>query len=204
MNALELFLHEERKDLPILIRAGLIHVQFESIHPFLDGNGRLGRLLITFLLCAAGVLREPILYLSLYFKQHRAAYYDLLDRVRTKGDWETWLDFFLTGVRDTSEQAATAARRILALFREHQHQIEALGRPAASVLRVFEHMQRSPIVSIPGAAAKIGISAPTVAKSLEHMQCLRILREITGRRRHRLFVYDRYMEILNEGTEPLR
>ena len=204
MNALELFLHEERKDLTILIRAGLIHVQFESIHPFLDGNGRLGRLLITFLLCAAGVLREPILYLSLYFKQHRAAYYDLLDRVRTKGDWETWLDFFLTGVRDTSEQAATAARRILALFREHQHQIEALGRPAASVLRVFEHMQRSPIVSIPGAAAKIGISAPTVAKSLEHMQCLRILREITGRRRHRLFVYDRYMEILNEGTEPLR
>jgi Fic family protein len=204
MNALELFLHEERKDLTILIRAGLIHVQFESIHPFLDGNGRLGRLLITFLLCAAGVLREPILYLSLYFKQHRSAYYDLLDRVRTKGDWETWLDFFLTGVRDTSEQAATAARRILALFQEHQRQIEALGRPAASVLRVFEHMQRSPIVSIPGAAGKIGISAPTVAKSLEHMQRLGILREITGRQRHRLFVYDRYMEILNEGTEPMR
>ena len=204
MNALELFLHEERHDLPVLIRAGLIHVQFESIHPFLDGNGRLGRLLITFLLCAAGVLREPILYLSLYFKQHRSAYYDLLDRVRTKGDWETWLYFFLTGVRDTSEQAATAARRILALFQEHQRQIEALGRPAASVLRVFEHMQRSPIVSIPGAAGKIGISAPTVAKSLEHMQRLGILREITGRQRHRLFVYDRYMEILNEGTEPMR
>ena len=97
MSALELFLHDERADLPLLIKAGLVHVQFETIHPFLDGNGRLGRLLITFLLCAAGVLREPILYLSLYFKQHRSTYYELLDRVRANGDWETWLEFFLTG-----------------------------------------------------------------------------------------------------------
>ena len=204
MNALELFLHEERTDLPLLIKAGLVHVQFETIHPFLDGNGRLGRLLITFLLCATGVLREPILYLSLYFKQHRSAYYDLLDRVRAKGDWETWLDFFLTGVRDTAEQAATAARRILAVFEEHRRKIEALGRPAASVLRVFEHMQRNPIVSIPAVAKSIGLSAPTVAKSLEHMQQLGMLREITGRQRHRLFVYDAYLAILNEGTEPIR
>lgn len=203
MSALELFLHEDRADLPPLIRAGLIHVQFESIHPFLDGNGRLGRLLITFLLCAGGVLREPILYLSLYFKQHRPVYYELLDRVRTKGDWEAWLDFFLTGVRDTAEQAASAARRILAIFEDHRRQIEGLGRPGASVLRVFEHLQRNPIISIPGAAASIGLSAPTVAKSMEHLRRLGILREITGRQRDRLFVYDAYLSILNEGTEPL-
>ncbi len=185
--------------MPLLVKAGLGHVQFETIHPFLDGNGRLGRLLITLLLCAAGVLREPILYLSLYFKQNRSTYYDLLDSVRTKGDWETWLEFFLTGVRDTSEQATAAARRILAVFEDHRRKIEALGHPAASVLRVFEHMQRNPILSIPAAAEKIGISAPTVAKSLEHMHQLKMLREITGRQRHRLFVYKAYLDILAEG-----
>ena len=204
MGALEIFLHNERPDLPLLIKAGLVHVQFETIHPFLDGNGRLGRLLITFLLCAANALREPILYLSLYFKTHRSVYYELLDRVRTRGDWEAWLDFFLTGVKETADQAANAARRIVALFEEHRRQIETLGRPAASVLRVFEHMQRNPIVSIPATAQKIGISAPTVAKSFEHMRRLGILREITGRQRHRLFVYDPYLAILNEGTEPIR
>jgi Fic family protein len=204
MGALELFLHDERPDIPLLIKAGLAHVQFETIHPFLDGNGRLGRLLITFLLCAADAIREPILYLSLYFKTHRAAYYDLLDRVRTKGDWEAWLDFFLTGIKDTADQAAGAARRIVALFDEHRRQIETLGRPAASVLRVFQHIQRNPIVSIPATAQKIGLSAPTVAKSLEHMRRLGILREITGRQRHRLFVYGAYLAILNEGTEPIR
>lgn len=203
MSALELFLHNERADLPLLVKTGLVHVQFETIHPFLDGNGRLGRLLITFLLCAGGVLREPILYLSLYFKQHRPAYYELLDRVRTTGEWETWLEFFLTGVRDTAEQAASAARRILAVFEDHQRKIQALGRPAASVLRVFQYMQRNPIISIPASARDIGISAPTVAKSLEHMRKLGMLREITGRQRHRLFVYDAYLAILNEGTEPI-
>ena len=204
MSNLELFLHEDRPDLPLLIKAGLVHVQFETIHPFLDGNGRLGRLLITFLLCAQNVIREPILYLSLYFKAHRTAYYDLLDRVRVKGDWEVWLEFFLTGVKETADQAASAARRIVTLFEEDQRRIEALGRPAASVLRVFQHMQRNPIVSIPATAQKIGISAPTVAKSLEHMRRLGILREITGRERHRLFVYEPYLAILNEGTEPIR
>jgi Fic family protein len=204
MGDLERFLHEESPNLPTIVRAGIIHVQFETIHPFLDGNGRLGRLLITFLLCAQGVLREPILYLSLYFKANRAAYYELLDRVRTRGDWEAWLDFFLIGVRDTADQAANAARRILALFEEDQRKIESLGRPAASVLRVFQHMQRNPIVAIPTTAKKIGISAPTVAKSLGHMIELGILHEVTGRERHRLFVYDKYLAILNEGTEPIR
>ena len=204
MNDLELFLHDERTDLPLLIKAGLVHVQFETIHPFLDGNGRLGRLLITFLLCAAGVLREPILYLSLYFKQHRSAYYELLDRVRAKGDWEAWLDFFLTGIRDTATQGAAAAQRILEVFADDLRKIEELGRPATSALRVFEHVQRNPIMSIPDAAAKIGTSAPTVAKSVEHLRQLGILREKTGRQRHRLYVYQDYMAILNEGTEPLR
>ena len=204
MSSLELFLHEDRPDLPLLIKAGLVHVQFETIHPFLDGNGRLGRLLITFLLCAQNVIREPILYLSLYFKAHRTAYYELLDRVRVKGDWEVWLDFFLTGVKETADQAAGAARRIVARFEEDQRRIEALGRPAASVLRVFQHMQLNPIVSIPATAQKIGLSAPTVAKALEHMRRLGILREITGRERHRLFVYEPYLAILNEGTEPIR
>jgi len=204
MSDLERFLHDESPNLPIIVKAGIIHVQFETIHPFLDGNGRLGRLLITFLLCAQGVLREPILYLSLYFKANRAAYYELLDRVRTRGDWEAWLDFFLIGVRDTADQAANAARRILTLFEEDQRKIESLGRPAASVLRVFQHMQRNPIVAIPTTAKKIGISAPTVAKSLGHMIELGILHEVTGRERHRLFVYDKYLAILNEGTEPIR
>jgi len=204
MNALELFLHEERTNLPVLIRAGLVHVQFETIHPFLDGNGRLGRLLITFLLCASGVLREPILYLSLYFKQHRSAYYELLDRVRAKGDWEAWLDFFLTGVRDTAKQGAAAVQRILEVFAEDLRKIEELGRPATSALRVFEHLQRNPITSIPDAAKKIGVSAPTVAKSLEYLRHLGIVRETTQRQRHRLFVYQAYLAILNEGTEPIR
>jgi Fic family protein len=204
LNQFELFLHGEQTGLPLLIRAGLVHVQFETIHPFLDGNGRLGRLLITFLLCVQDALREPILYLSLYFKTNRAAYYELLDRVRTKGDWEAWLDFFLVGVRDTAEQAASASREILALFNRDREKIETLGRPAASVLRVFQHMQRNPIIAIPSAAKRIGISAPTVAKSLGHMIDLGILEETTGRERHRLFVYRRYLDILNEGTEPLR
>ncbi len=192
MGKLELFFHEERSDLPVLIRAGLAHVQFETIHPFLDGNGRLGRLLITFMLCEQKIL------------PNRNAYYELLDRVRSRGDWEAWLDFFLIGVRDTADQAANAARGIMALFDEDQRKIESLGRAAASVLRVFQHMQRNPIVAIPTAARKIGISAPTVAKSLAHMTELGILHEVTGRERHRLFVYDKYLSILNEGTEPIR
>jgi Fic family protein len=200
MGALEIFLHEqEHAGLPVLIKAGLIHVQFESIHPFLDGNGRLGRLLITFFLCAKQVLREPILYLSLYFKTHRAAYYELLDRVRTRGDWESWLHFFLTGVRDTADQATRVARDIVRLLDQGRRRIEDLGRPAASMLRVFEYMHRHPIVSIPAAARKIGISAPTVAKSLDHLQRLEIVREITGRQRRRVFVYQDYLEILERG-----
>ena len=201
MGALEVFLHQDRPELPVLVKAALVHVQFETIHPFLDGNGRLGRLLITFLLCVAGVLREPILYLSLYFKTNRQQYYELLDRVRTAGDWETWVEFFLTGVRDTSNQAADTARQILALFEADRRKIEALGRPAASILRVHQYMQRNPIITIPATAGKLSISAPTVAKSIGHMRKLGMICETTGKQRHRLFVYDKYLAILNQGTE---
>ncbi len=201
MGQLELFLHEERPDLPLLVRAGLVHVQFETIHPFLDGNGRLGRLLIAFLFCAAGALHEPILYLSLFFKANRQAYYELLDRVRVSGDWETWLDFFLTGVKTTADLAVNAARRIVALLEADRRKIESLGRPAASVLRVFQHAQTNPILSIGGTAKRTGVSFPTVASAVGHMQRLGLLREITGKRRKRLFVYDPYLAILNEGTE---
>lgn len=203
MGQLEFFLHQERTDMPLLIKAGLAHVQFESIHPFLDGNGRLGRLLITFLLCAGGALQEPILYLSLYFKANRRTYYDLLMKVRTTGNWEAWLDFFLRGVKETSDQAANAARRIMTLLDDDRRKIEGLGRPAASMLRVHQYAKTHPILSIASAAAHIGITFPTVASALDHMQRLRIMRETTGRQRSRLYTYQSYLDILNEGTEPL-
>lgn len=152
MGALEKFLHREHGDLPILVKAALVHVQFETIHPFLDGNGRLGRLLITFLLCIAGAIREPILYLSLYLKTKRRAYYELLDRVRTYGDWESRLAFFLTGVKETAQQAADTSQEILTLIEKDRRKIEELGRPAASALRVHEHLQRRPIITIPATA----------------------------------------------------
>jgi Fic family protein len=164
-----------------VIRAGLAHVQFETIHPLLDGNGRLGRLAHHFHALRQKILCDPILYLSLYFKTNRNAYYELLDRVRSRGDCEARLDFFLVCVRDTADPAANAARGIIALFDEDQRKIESLGRAAAFVLRVFQYMQRNPIVAIPTAARKIDISAPTVAKSLVHMTELGILHEVTGR-----------------------
>ena len=203
LGQLELFLHEERRELPLLVKAGLIHVQFETIHPFLDGNGRFGWLLITFLLCAGGALREPILYLSLFFKTNRERYYELLNQVRSTGDWEAWLDFFLTGVRDTSEQAVGAARRILSLIENDRRKIEALGRPAASVLRVHQYFQTHPISSIAKAGHKTGLTFPTVSGAIEHLQNLGVLSETTGRQRRRLFLYQTYLNILSEGTEPL-
>jgi len=203
MGKLELFLHEERRDVPLLIKAALAHVQFETIHPFLDGNGRLGRLLVTFLLCAGGALREPILYLSLYFKTHRPTYYELLNRVRATGDWETWLEFFLTAVKETSDQAVSSARRLLTLFEEDRHKIEALGRPAASVLKVFQYAQTHPVFAIASTAKNTGLSFPTVTSAVEHMRRLGILGEITGRQRSRLFLYQQYVAIVGEGTEPL-
>lgn len=204
MGDLEKFLHGEPVRMPLLIKAALAHVQFETVHPFLDGNGRLGRLLITFLLCSEGALSEPILYLSLYFKTHRQAYYDLLQRVRTEGVWEKWLDFFLTGVLETAEQATSAAKQILKLFEKDRGRIETLGRPAGSALRVHQYLQGKPITSVAMAAKALRVTEPTVRTSLAHLEKLRIVREMTGRQRNRLFVYDKYLDILDEGTEPFR
>jgi cell filamentation protein, protein adenylyltransferase len=203
LSDFEGFIYEEKSRLPVLIKAALIHVQFESIHPFLDGNGRLGRLLITFLLCAKDVLKEPILYLSLYFKTHRRHYYDLLQRVREDGDWEAWIEFFLEGVKETSDQATQTARRILSIFEQDQRAIEKLGRPTTSALRVHQFLQSKPILSVPLAAKELGLSAPTIRKSVEHLISLGIVREITGKKRDKLFVYKEYLDILNEGTEVL-
>ena len=204
MSDLEAFIHTDAPEMPTLIKAGLVHVQFETIHPFLDGNGRLGRLLITFLLCTQGILKEPILYLSLYFKTHRRQYYDLLQQVRENGDWETWLEFFLDGIAETSLQASEAAREILALFEADRHRIEDLGRPAASALRVHQLLQQKPIIGIPAAAQRLSISPPTIAKSIQHLEDLGIVREVTGKQRGRMYVYSDYLSILSRGTEPLR
>jgi Fic family protein len=203
MGALEKFLHDDPARTPVLIKAALGHVQFETIHPFLDGNGRLGRLLITFLLCAEGVLTEPLLYLSLYFKTHRQTYYELLQKVRLEGDWESWLRFFLTGVWQTANQAVTAAKHILTLFETDRRKISKLQRTAGSALRVHQALQSKPIVSIQVAAENSGLSVPTVTTVLAQLQKLGIVREMTGRQRNRLFLYKKYLDILNEGMEPL-
>src|SRR5713226_9509397 len=204
LDLFEHFLHDEKHKLPVLVEAGLIHVQFETIHPFLDGNGRLGRLLITLLLCAKGTLREPLLYLSLYFKTHRQRYYDLLQRVRTEGIWEEWLEFFLEGTENTARQAASAAVQILHLFEVDRKKIRAMGRKAASSLAVHEYLQAHPLTKIGPAAKDLKLSIPTVTSALETLTKLKIAKESTGKRRDRLFAYPRYLHILSEGTEPLK
>jgi Fic family protein len=201
MAALERFLHAADDGLPLLARAGLAHVQFETIHPFLDGNGRVGRLLVTFLLCQAGVLREPLLYLSLHLKQHRADYYSLLDRVRREGDWEQWLAFFFEGVRVTAEEAVDTAQRLTALFRADRARIEQAGRRAGSALRVHDALKARPILSLSAACERTGLSFPAVSSAMELLVGSGMARELTGKRRNRLFVYDRYLAMLNEGTE---
>jgi Fic family protein len=204
LDRFERFLHDDKHGLPLLVEAGLVHVQFESIHPFLDGNGRLGRLLITLLLCAKGALKEPLLYLSLYFKEHRSKYYDRLQRVRTEGAWEEWLEFFLEGTATTAQEAAETATRIPGLFSKDREKIQKLGRPAASALRVHEYMQRKPIANIAATAKALKLSIPTVTVALNHLVRIGIVEEITGKRRDRLFTYSSYFNIVSEGTEPLR
>lgn len=204
LGQLELFLHLERPDLPLLVKAGLAHVQFESIHPFLDGNGRLGRLLITFLLCANGALREPILYLSLFFKQNRAEYYDHLTRVRQTGDWEGWLRFFLTGVRDTAVEGVASARQTLALLEADRRKIAAARRPSALLLQAFELCAANPIRTVNSLAEDLKTTHPTSTSIIRQLEALGILREVSGKQRRRVFIYDAYLSILNEGTEPLR
>lgn len=199
LDNLERFLHDERGRTPPLIKAGLAHVQFETIHPFLDGNGRVGRLLITLLLCAEGVLSQPFLYLSLYFKQNRAEYYDALQRVRTHGDWEGWLRFYLPGVEEVATQATATARALLSLFETDRARVQKVGRGAASALSVYELLRRKIIVSIPRAADATGLTRPTVTAALERLSGLGITREITGKARDRQFVYGQQLAVLDKG-----
>ena len=200
MSDLERFLHSEN-DLPVLIRAGLAHVQFETIHPFLDGNGRVGRLLITFLFCEAGILQEPLLYLSLYLKRNRSEYYELLNLVRKRGDWETWLSFFLEGIRATAEEAVSTAKQLSACFLEDKVRIEATGRRAGSTLRVLEALKAKPLRSIPDVCESTGLSFPTASSGMQILQEMGIVREITGKRRGKLYMHDKYLKLLSEGTE---
>ena len=203
LDGFERFLHDERHRLPILVEAGLVHVQFESIHPFLDGNGRVGRLLVTLLLCSKGVLTEPLLYPSLYLKTNRRQYYNLLQRVRTDGAWEDWLAFFLDGVAAAAQEAGDTAERTLRLFANDRQKIQVLGRAATSALRVHELMERNPFVRIRTAAKALKLTIPTVTSALNHLLQLGIVKEVSGKRRDRLFAYSRYVSMVGEGTKPL-
>jgi Fic family protein len=201
MGKLELFLHDQPQPTPALLKAALAHVQFETIHPFLDGNGRLGRLLITLLLCEQKMLREPMLYLSLYFKSHRQYYYELLNGVRLSGNWEAWLDFFAEAVIVTATQAVDTARQLIDLANEDRDRISDLGRAAASTLRVHRALLERPITASGWLVKKTGITPATVNKCLRNLERLGIARELTSRRRNRVFSYTGILEIMNQGTE---
>ncbi|WP_298815572.1 Fic family protein [uncultured Roseibium sp.] len=203
MNCLsdwEQFLHSETRDIPPLIKAGLLHVQFETIHPFLDGNGRLGRLLITLFLCAEGVLRQPLLYLSLYLKTHRADYYRLLQEVRERGAWEAWLEFFLDGIAETANQAFETANRIASLLAEDRRRIISDADRTGSVLQVHDLMRTRPFLTAAAAVEHSGLTMPTVNAALAQLQALGLVEEITGRKRDRVFAYRAYLDILSDGV----
>ncbi|MBP1749522.1 MAG: filamentation induced by cAMP protein Fic [Deltaproteobacteria bacterium] len=200
MSALELFLHDKPEKSPLLIKAALAHAQFETIHPFLDGNGRVGRLLVPLLLCIEGVLTEPVLYLSLYFKSHRARYYELLNAIRTEGDWEAWVQFFLEGVREMSENAVSTARRLADMVERDRSRIQQLGRVAGSALRVHQSLQTRPLSTLASLARETRLTMPTVTKAVKALEEAGIVTEITGRRRGRIYNYREYMDIMSEGT----
>jgi Fic family protein len=201
MSDLERFLHNDGNPYPALIKAALAHVQFETIHPFLDGNGRIGRLLIAFILHHDGLLSQPLLYLSLYFKQHRSEYYRLLDVVRMEGDWEAWLDFFLEGVDLTASNAVETARRLITLSQQDEQKIQKAGRTASTLLRVFRVLCERPLVTLSQICERTGLSFPSAANAMKALGQLGMVREVTGQRRNRIFAYDEYLNILNEGTE---
>lgn len=203
LGKLEIFMHEEASGLPALIKAGLLHVQFETIHPFLDGNGRIGRLLVTLYLCVQGVMRKPLLYLSLYLKTHRARYYQLLQEVRQRGAWEAWLEFFLEGVAETANQAFDAASQIAGLFKQDREHITSHSERASSALRIHDMMQRNPFVTSKQIVAETLLSSPTVNAALADLERLGVAEEVTGRRRGRVYSYRRYLSILAEGTAPI-
>jgi Fic family protein len=201
MGRLELFLHDQPEPTPALLKAALAHVQFETIHPFLDGNGRLGRLLITLILCEQNVLRKPMLYLSLYFKTHRQYYYERLNSVRTTGDWEAWLDFFADAVLATAHQAIATAQQLLELSALDRDRIAGLGRAADSTLRVHRVLMEHPIATPGSLVEQTGLTPATVNKALGRLAQLGIVKELTARKRNRLFSYAGAIGIMNAGIE---
>lgn len=201
MGKLELFLHNQPEPTPTLLKAALVHVQFETIHPFLDGNGRLGRLLITLILCEQKMLQVPMLYLSLYFKTHRQYYYELLNTVRLTGDWEAWLEFFAEAVIVTAGQAVDTAQQLHALSTEDRDKINELGRAAKSTRLVHQALLEHPICHAGWLVSKTGLTAATVNKCLGHLERIGIVRELTARKRNRIFSYSQYVEIMNSGTD---
>ena len=201
MSSLERFIHTTDDGLPALVRAGLAHAQFESIHPFLDGNGRVGRMLIPFILLQAGMLSEPILYLSLYFKQYRSIYYDLLNQLRDFGDWEAWLSFFLEGVALTAQHGVRTAGQLRRLFDEDRRRIQVTGRRASSALLAHDALIQQPLLSIAAVADRTGLSQSAASAAVQHLEELGVVDEITGRRRDRLYVYRDYLDILNRDLD---
>lgn len=203
LNNLEKFLHDAST--PPLIKAGLAHAQFETIHPFLDGNGRVGRLLITMILIHEGVLKEPLLYISLHFKRHRQEYYERLQRIRSHGDWEGWMDFFLDGVATVADSATQTIDKLDALMNEHRAQLGAPGgsvyqaAAAQSNLKVYDYICRHLVATASEAASQLDISPPTVRRVLTKMESLGMIREITGRARGRVFLYHTFLEFLEDG-----
>lgn len=198
----ERFLNDEPEATPTLLKAALAHVQFETIHPFLDGNGRIGRLLIVLQLVADGVLREPLLYPSLFFKRHRSLYYELLNEVRLRGDWERWLDFFAEGMQVSAAQALATAHGLLALVTTDRDRIATLGRAAVSALAVHRALQRQPLATSAALVKATELTAATVNKTLAHLVALGIVAELTQRQRGRVFSYRRYVELLNAELDP--
>lgn len=203
MGELELFLNNERGIVSALEKASLSHVQFETIHPFLDGNGRLGRLLITLIFCVENILTEPLLYLSLYFKSHRNEYYDLLQKVRVDGDWEIWFEFFMKAVSLTAEQATGTARKLSHLADENRKLIQGMGRIAGSSLMIHQNLMVHPLTDSTHLCAATGLVPNTVNKILKALITSGIVEEVTGKGRNRIYVYRKYLDVMNEGTEPL-
>ena len=202
MSDLERFIHAD-DGIPPLLRAGYAHVQFETIHPFEDGNGRIGRILITMMLIAHGVIDQPLLYLSLYFKNNRSDYYDLLDGVRTSGEWNAWMEFFLIGVRDMARGAVNTASRLRGMFAADRQKVQGSGRQAGSLLRVHESFMNVPVLTVPEIAQDTEMPYQTANNAVSALADLGILAEITGRDRNRVYKYTQYLDVLSEGTEPL-
>ncbi|MHB1096399.1 MAG: Fic family protein [Gemmatimonadaceae bacterium] len=199
LGALEQFLHHDNS-LPPLVKIALAHVQFETIHPFLDGNGRVGRLLITFLLTEGGILQKPVLYLSHYFKQHRQEYYDYLQAVRDRGEWEAWLRFFLRGVAEVAAQSTETARRILEMREEHRAAITArFGRAAGNGHKVLESLFDRPIVSVRDVESLIGTTYTAANTTVSRLVEIGVLQEITGHTRHRRFRYAPYIGLFDSN-----